>query len=362
MLGRQRQLNMRLPRLSKLRILTLSLVLLLAAGVPIVVFGDSSAVSLSFRHVQLSDGTTSAPGVKYDFSFNTNTSGPLGSVKIVVCSNYQYKSSDPCTTPAGFDASATALTAQTGITDFTLNPASTGNTLILSRPASVAALPQQLTMELSNITNPSVIGSNYARITTHVATDASDAETDDGVVVFATNQAIGITTEVPPYLLFCTGVTIDGFNCGTASGSFISFGELSNKIPRAATSQLLASTNAPYGYSVTLAGSTMTAGNNVIQAMTGNTSRPGTSQFGLNSRSNGLPTVGSEPDGPGLTLPSANYNTPNQYRFVSGDIIASSNDTDDYRKLTMSYVVNVGADQSPGRYVATISYICLANF
>ncbi len=337
-------------------------VLLLSVVVPFVVFGNAGAARLSFRQLQLSDSTISATGAKYDFRFNTNTSGPIGSVRIEVCANYRHESSDPCTPPVGFDASAAALTAQTGITDFALNPASNDHLIILSRPASVAATPQQLTLQFSNITNPSIVGSNYARITTHIATDASDAETDDGVVAFATNEGIGITTEVPPFLLFCTGVTIDGYNCRTSEGSFINFGELSSKVPRAATSQLLASTNAPYGYSVTLAGSTMTAGNNVIPAMTGNLSQTGISQFGLNSRSNGLPFIGSDPEGPGLTTPSAGYNTPNLYKFGNGDIVASSNDVDDYRKLTMSYIVNVGTDQPPGRYVATISYICLANF
>jgi hypothetical protein len=96
--------------------------------------------------------------------------------------------------------------------------------------------------------------------------------------------------------------------------------------------------------------------------MSGSAATRGVSQFGINGRSNNSPSVGSEPDGPGLTVPGVGYNTPNIFRFASGDIIASSNNTDDYRKLTMSYIVNASRNQPPGKYVATVSYICLANF
>jgi hypothetical protein len=358
----RRPLNILMSRLFRPRQMFLSLLLLLVIGAPLFLYGSSEAVLLSFRSLQLSDGTVGVTGAKYNFTFNTNTSGPLGSISFEVCSNYQYESTDPCTPPVGFDATGATLTGQTGISNFNMPTQPTGSKLLISRPVASNVTPQQLTVEFSNITNPTNVGSYYVRIQTYASTDGNGPETDYGIVVFATNDAITISTEVPPYLMFCTGITIDGFNCGTAAGSFISFGELSSKIPRTATSQLLASTNAPYGYSVTLAGSTMTAGTNVIPAMSGAASRPGTNQFGLNAKANSTPTVGSEPEGPGLTVPSNPYNTPNQFRFTAGDIIASSNNTDDYRKMTISYLVNVGANQPAGRYVATISYICLANF
>jgi hypothetical protein len=338
------------------------MVLLLAAVVPFVVSARSEAVMLSFRQLQLSDSTTDATGVKYTFSFNTNTSGPLGSLRFEICSNYQYEPGDPCTPPIGFSASGATLTAQTGVSDFSLDPASNDHILIVGRPVALPVSPQQLSVEFSGLTNPSDIGGYYVRISTYSSTDGTGSEIDFGVVAFATNTGITINTEVPPYLQFCTGITIQGYNCGTAEGSFINFGELSSKGVKTATSQMLASTNAPYGYSVRMAGTTMTAGTNVIPAMTGTTSKVGTSQFGVNGRANNAPSVGSEPDGPGLTLPSSGYNTPNQFRFANGDIIASSNNTDDFRKLTVSYIVNVSSNQPAGRYVTTISYICLANF
>lgn len=338
------------------------LVMLLGMMGPLLVGSRASAALLQTRSVKISDPTASATAVNYTFGFSTNTGGSLGSIQIQICSNYLYQTSDPCTSPSGFDASGTSLIDQTGVTDFSIDPSSTGNVLVLTRPVATAVSPQPLTYEFDNIVNPDYIGSIYAHITTYVTTDASGPQTDYGDVVTSTTEDITITTEVPPYLQFCVGITIDGFNCGTAEGSLINFGELSVSTTRAATSQMLASTNAPYGYSVTLAGQTMTAGNNAIPAMTGSASQTGVSQFGLNARFNTGPSVGVDPVGPGLTMPSTGYDTPNQFRFVSGDIISSSSTTDDFRKLTVSYIVNRGREQPPGKYVATISYICLANF
>lgn len=339
-----------------------ALVMLLGSSGPLFVSSSVGAEQLQSRSLTLSDPTISATDVKFDFGFTTNTSGPIGSISFSICSNYLYEPTDPCTSPSGFDGTAAGLTNQTGVTDFSMHSSSTSNVWVLSRPAATNVSSQALTYEFSNLVNPDYIGSIYVRIATFATTDGSGPETDYGTVLTATTENITITTEVPPYLLFCVGVTIDGYNCGTATGGFLSFGELSRTQPRAATSQMLASTNAPYGYSVTLAGSTMTAGNNVIPAMSGGPSVPGTSQFGLNARANSIPGIGNDPEGPGLTMPSAAYNSPNNYRFRSGEIIVSSNTTDDYRKHTVSYIVNRDSQQPPGRYVATISYICLANF
>lgn len=361
-------------RLRKLRFKTRRLPhLMIGIGILVLFFGIAAPVwvpalvhaampdPVTLRSVELSDPTASATDVKYKFSFTTQTAGTLGSITFEICSNYLFNVTDVCSPPPGFSASGATLTSQTGPGDFSMSGASTASKLILTRsPTSEPTQP--MTFEFSGITNPSDIGSFYVHIATFSSSDGSGPELDFGNVVFATDQDITITTEVPPYLLFCVGLTIQGYNCGTAEGDLIDFGELSTHATRSGSSQMLASTNAPYGYSVTLAGTTMTSGNNIIPAMTGSSSQIGVSQFGLNAVSNGNPVIGADPDGPGMTVPKAGYNTPDQFRFVSGDIITSSNTTDDYRKFTVSYIVNRDANQAPGKYVATISYICLANF
>lgn len=359
---RLRQLPVKLRHLPHLVAGTVIAVLFFSTMAPVFWTSSANAALLDQRSVELSDSTVTGSSVSYYYSFNIHTSGPIGSMSFEVCSNYLFNQGDACTIPTGFNSSRAALNNSSGITDFTLQPPTTNSKLVITRPAATVESPQSVNYEFTGITNPTNLGSYYVHIATYASTDGSGPEVDYGNVVFSINDSINITTEVPPYLMFCVGITIDGFNCGTAQGGILDFGELSTRLTRSATSQMLASTNAPYGYSVTLAGTTMTAGNNVIPAMTGGPSQLGISQFGLNARANSIPVVGAEPDGGGITMPSALYNTPNQYRFVSGDTIMTNDHPDDYRKMTISYIVNRDANQAPGHYVATISYICLANF
>jgi hypothetical protein len=340
-----------------------ALVMLLGSLGPFAVSRHVSAEQVALRSLKISDSTVSATGVKYTFTFNTVTSGPVGSIQLEICTNYIFDPNiDTCNSPPGFDGTGATLTTQSGTSDFVMDPASTSHQFLLTRPVASNLSPQQLSYEFSGITNPSDIGTIYGRVATYASTDGTGPETDYGTMVASMNEDITIMTEVPPYLLFCTGVVIAGLNCGTADGNFISFGELSVRATRAATSQYLVATNAPSGYSITLDGTTLMAGNNVIPAMSGEGSQFGVSQFGMNARANSGPAVGEDPSGPGFVMPKPAYSTPNSFRFNRGDIISAADVPDDYRKTTVSYVVNRSPDQAAGRYVATITYICLGNF
>jgi hypothetical protein len=317
---------------------------------------------LTFKSLQLTTSSVSATEVFYTFGFNTNTAGPLGSVTIDLCTNYQFEPTDPCTPATGLDASATTIASQSGITDFSLDPSSTANRLVLTRPAAAVTPPTAVSVEFTDIINPSAIGSYYANITTYATLDASGPATDSGILVFGINEDIEIQTEVPPWLLFCAGITITALDCSSASGNFIDFGELRTNTTRTATSQYLTATNAEFGYSVTLSGTTMTAGINVIPAALSASSQTGVSQFGINLRANANPSVGSDPSGSGAASPTGAYNVPNQFRFGNGEVISSASTGDNPRKMTVSYIANISASQPAGHYVATMSYICLANF
>ncbi|HET7827693.1 MAG TPA: hypothetical protein VFK97_02395, partial [Candidatus Saccharimonadales bacterium] len=122
-------------------------------------------------------------------------------------------------------------------------------------------------------------------------------------------------------------------------------------------------TNAGNGYSIYMQGTTLTSGNDVIDALSSpSIATAGTNQFGLNLRSNLLPAVGQDPAGPGTGLPTTDYNQPDRYKFVSGDVIASSSTTEDYRRYTVSYIADAGKTQPPGVYVSTITYVAVGNF
>jgi hypothetical protein len=346
-------------RLSKIALIMCLLAVLGATGHYLLspqVYG----AQLPFRSMQLSDDEASV-SANYFLKFFSSSPGTLGSIEIQFCSN-SAQVADPCTPPVGFDDSAATLTNQAGAIGFSISNASTTNELILTRPPAFATAGF-VDYEFSGVTNPSSSGSYYIRVQTFASNDASGPATDYGAMAIAILNGISISTEVPPYLIFCTGVTITGFNCANAVGDFIDFGELSFTKASSASSQMLIATNAQSGYGITVDGPTMASGTNVINGLTtGDVSRPGTGQFGFNLRANSTPQGGSDPSGLGTGTPTPAYDQPNVFQLNSGDLIATNPVPDNLREFTADYIVNVPPAQAPGIYVTTLTYIALATF
>lgn len=294
------------------------------------------------------------------FGINNNTT-PLGSIKLEFCSNSPIPE-EVCNFPTGFDASAAVLGSQSGETGFIIGPGSNANTLILTRAPSIP-FQGDSSYILDNVANPSSVGSYYLRIQTFSSIDATGSAIEQGGTVFAIVGGFDINTEVPPYIRFCAAVTIGNLDCSTATSFFIDFGELRTSQTAKASSEFLAATNAEFGYTVTVSGTTLTSGINPIPALvvpTGSTT--GASQFGINLKANGNPAIGSEPSGPGSGSINAGYNIPNQFKYQSGDTLVSVPNSSDNRKYTVSYMANISSGQPAGYYTTTLSFICLANF
>jgi hypothetical protein len=332
---------------------------LLVAAWPLL-FGHTYANKLGDRVIKISDSRTSASAT-YNVSFITATPGTLGSIDIQFCSNDPFPNTS-CTAPPGFDTSSAILDDQDGATGFSISNNSTANDIILSRTPAAAAGSIIVHYDFKGVINPSTPGTFYARLQTFASNDATGPALDSGGIALAINQQLSVSAEVPPYIIFCTGVSIPSYNCATAKGNYVDFGDLSSNYTSYGTSKMLIATNAKDGYGITAAGTTMTSGNNIISQLGGDVSRPGVSQFGLNLRDNSTPNVGTNPQGSGSGTPTASYNQPNLYRFHSGDRIASVSHADYYRRYTASYIVNVSSGQPPGIYVATITYIALGSF
>ncbi len=329
-------------------------------GIHYLTSPNAYGAQLGDRSLQLSDDSISA-SANYLLTFHTSTLGEVGSILIQFCSNDAIIG-DTCTPPVGFSDGNAALTTQAGMTGFTISSNSTINTLLLTRTSAVAGITgAQYTF--TGVINPSVPGSYYMRVQTFATSDAQGQASDYGGDAFAIANNVEISAEVPPYLIFCTGVTITGLSCDNASGDYIDVGELSSTQASTASSQMLIATNAGNGYSVTVYGTTMSSGNNFIPALNNNdVSRPGVGQFGFNLRANNTPPNGSNPTGPGTGEPTPNYNQANSYRFDNGDTIISNNTSDNLREYTASYLVNVPNTQAPGIYVTTLTYIAVATF
>ncbi|HEY8998817.1 MAG TPA: hypothetical protein VIM53_00695 [Candidatus Saccharimonadales bacterium] len=337
-------------------------VLVLFVTIALTPFGGKAyGDQLQNRQLEISSSVGGTHDVVYNFSFGFLQSETLGSIEFQFCSNDPLIG-DPCTAPYGFDALNVQLASQSGEGGFFVSGSSTVNDILLTRPAS-SATPGNANYVFTQIINPTDAGSYYVRLLAYPTTDGTGAPNDTGGIAFALNSQISLSAQVPPYLLFCAGTNIVGFDCTTATNEYIDFGDLSSSTPSAADTQLVIATNGQGGYGIWVTGTTLTSGNNVIPALAADTaSQTGTNQFGLNLADNTSPQVGASVQGPGTATVEPNYAAANRFRFVSGEELASVPHADDYRKYTVSYVVNVAKSQPPGVYVSTLTYVATANF
>lgn len=319
----------------------------------------AEAAGLSSRSDSMS---TSQPAVlsTHVISFTTATGASIGSIGFDFCTT----AGGACTVPTGLDTTGASLTAQSGATGFTLVSTTNGAPYVTRAAVSLPALTA-VSYTLSNVTNPTAVNTSfYVRITTYTGSDGATGPIDTGNVAASTAQPIQLTGVTPELLIFCVGTGIAG-NCSTATGNTINFGDFSPISTSDGVSQMQATTNAGAGYNITVTGTTLESGANSITALSSQTaSAVGSAQFGLNLRANTTPTVGADPStGSGAVgTYTANYGTPNQYRFVSGDTVAQASVPTNANTFTTSYVVNIPGLQAAGVYTTTMTYICTANF
>ncbi len=117
------------------------------------------------------------------------------------------------------------------------------------------------------------------------------------------------------------------------------------------------------GYVVELTGTPPSQGSHALSAIsTPSTSQPGAEQFGVNLVANTSPSVGADP----LQVPSSltsfgvaatDYATPNLFKYVSGDIIASSPTSSGETDYTLSAIFNVSNTTPGGHYDGSFSAV-----
>ncbi len=144
------------------------------------------------------------------------------------------------------------------------------------------------------------------------------------------------------------------------------FGDLSATATATATSTFSVRNYTSYGYVVQIYGSVPTNGTHTIDALaTSAPSQTGVNQFGLNLVANTLPTsVGANPDNGdfGFGLAESNYDVANEYRFVSGDIIASAPKSSGETTYTISYILNVEPLTPGGQYNTDQTVIVIGTY
>ncbi|RYF29239.1 MAG: hypothetical protein EOO17_02080 [Chloroflexi bacterium] len=286
---------------------------------------------------------------------------PVGSVDILFCNNpIPYEA---CVKPAGLDASNAVLSEQLGEIGFSILSKS-ANHIVLSRPPGmISAIPASY--KFDNIINPTGSTSAFAvRLRSHASLNGTGPQIDFGSVRGQVTNGVGLETQVPPMLIFCVAEEVSEGCTQTSESNYTDMGQLNARSTLLAQSQMAVGTNASGGFVITANGSSMAAGTNVIDSIpTPTQSIQGVNQFGINLVANNTPVVGSDPEGEWANAAAEiDYSIPNQYKYVSGDVIAYSPNVSLMKKFTVSYIVNSSPNLRAGVYTTTISYIASGRF
>lgn len=308
----------------------------------------------------LTIGTTE-PGAttSYTISWRYPSNTTIGSVRFVICADPYV--TDTCSSTPASDFSGGVLSSQTGVTGFAIAN-QTASEILMTRPTAFAGTMQS-TYVFDNMINPTGVHSVfYIQIFTYFSDDGTGTPSFISSVASATTDPIQIEAEVPPILYFCAALTVDDW-CNSVNGNFIDYGSLDPVNGHSATSQFGVATNATGGYIVTANGNTMTSGNKKIAALTTPaTYQTGEQQFGINLRANVNPALGQDVTGLGIGVVTSDYNSPDMYKFASGDTIALAASGSLFNTYTVTYILNLPVDQPSGVYNTTIAYICTASF
>jgi len=163
-----------------------------------------------------------------------------------------------------------------------------------------------------------------------------------------------------------TSTTSDPTLSFAVASSGITFPDFSPTQASTTTSTFAVSNYTSYGYVVQILGVPPTNGAHTISAMSStNVSQVGTEQYGINLVANTSPSsVGQNPDHGqfGFGDPTANYNTANNYRYVSGETVAAAPKSSGTTVYTISYLINVSSLTPGGKYSGNQTIICTATF
>lgn len=340
-------------------------------------FGLQAASSTS-RSVTIGSSAVSAV-TTYAFSFKPGTTGNIGAIKFELCDSPLEAtgcSNAGDSSGVSFVSNSASILSQSGISGFTSGagspPAPTTNTFWITNgtPQSVTT-STVITLTFQNVRNPAVANKEYYGRATTYSNSSGTTEVDFGAVAISTASQLAVSGTMPESLVFCVGIT--GTDCTNMSGTAVSLGVFSPVATNGATSVMSASTNASFGYVITLVGTSMASGANTIAPMgtqslnsagcsPGCSATPGISQFGTNVRANTAPTIGTDVSGSGTATGFSGYNNVNNFRYFAGDTVASVSGVTNSNLFTNSYIVNVSGSQAAGVYTATMTYICTATF
>lgn len=276
----------------------ISAVLTFAAVMPLLSTATALAYGeVSSRSIEMSDSSASATGVTYTVGFTPNGSS-IQAIIVDFCSNDPIIG-DSCTAPTGFSLGATASVSNqsSNISSYTTVGELGSNHSTLELSGTAGAVSGAVSFDINSVTNPSAVGTFYARILTfdtktdadsYSATGTNTGLVDAGGIALSTVAQITVTSKVQEELTFCVGTTSGATSCASDTGSDVTLGDdhgvLSSSGPFVdKNTTYVVQTNATSGAAIRMKGGTLTSGSNTITATgsTPATSSAGSSQFGL---------------------------------------------------------------------------------
>jgi hypothetical protein len=405
---------------SRLSYGSLAVAFILSILAPLMLVESAAAYGqVTTRSVELSNTVVSATSVKYTVGFTTATTGVIQGVVVDFCSNDPIIG-DSCTAPAGFTVGTTVTSANTGLNptasaSWTPSSVNTGRTFefVDASGASVTA-GAAITFEITGNTNPSTLGSYYARILTFATAgavttwnstangSATIGVVDAGGVALSTTQSILITSKVQEVITFCVYTSsFDGpLNiCSAVSGSSVALGNNNGVLSTSGpfvdnTTKYDIQTNALHNVTIRFTApspyGTLSSGTNVIAATpgtsgmgaTGSTaygSTSGSPQFGLCNWSAGGTTANLVASAPyndancHLTSESATTSSPGgdagaNFAFNISNAESTYGDTlsveapGSYAQGEVAFIGNISNTTVAGIYTTTLTFIATGQY
>lgn len=349
---------------SKTRLLTAVILAFVVSVLPVMNIKIVNASPIMGRSVALSTSVGDASGVTYTLTTSAlPTTTAVKSAEIKFCTTV----SGACTTPAGFLSTGSTLASQpTGLgaaSGWTVNAATAGSLRILNA-SNATASSGAVSIVWNGVHNPTATNTTFYGVITTYSDAAWTTAIDTGTVALSTSAQIQVALTVGEALTFCAGTSITGQNCGTIAGSQVNLGSASTSVTATGTSVMAASTNGNTGYSITVNGATLTSGSNTITALaSGGASSTGAKQFGLNvAAANTTPAVGAAITGTGTGIAGTNYGTNNNFRFLTGETVATASGPTNANTFTVGYIANIDGLTPAGAYTSNLTYIATSNF
>lgn len=335
----------------------------LALFLVLFIFISPAQAAMRFQERSLYiDSARPGDTTSYTVSFRYMSPQAVGSVDMLFCIDpIPYH---PCVKPPGLSVANAELSGQSGEGGYSISE-KTDNHLVLTRAPEVITTGGLSSYKFGNIVNPTDTSQAFSiRLRSHGTINGTGPQIDFGSVRAQITDNIVIQTQVPPMLIFCVAEQVSENCTSTNENYYTDMGELAPDSTLVAQSQMAVGTNATAGFAITANGGEPSAGTNIIAAATEpSESTPGTNQFGINLVANNQPTVGSDPEGSWTNaVPTNDYNQPNQYKYVTGDVVAYSPNVSLMKKFTVSYILNSAENLRPGVYSTTITYIASGRF